>query len=193
MSDSRISGLHKLEIPARLEKLQELGWLSPEDVAMLKHGQQVLRPAVADKMVENVIGVFGLPLAIAPNFIVNGREYIVPMAVEEPSVVAAVSNAARLARPDGFSARCDDWLVAGQIHVTDIADPDASQQALQERTAELVDAANAIHPGLKKYGGGVRDLETRSILCHRPGIVGGRGLYGQMTIHQFKRIPTHEE
>ena len=137
MSDSRVSGLHKLDIPARLEKLQELGWLSSEDVAALKQGRQVLRPAVADKMVENVIGVFGLPLAIAPNFIVNGREYIVPMAVEEPSVVAAVSNAARLARPEGFSVRCDNWLVAGQIHVTDIADLEAAQVELESAKREL--------------------------------------------------------
>lgn len=163
MSDSRVSGLHKLDTPARLEKLQELGWLSPEDVAALKQGQQVLRPADADKMVENVIGVFGLPLAIAPNFVVNGREFIVPMASEEPSVVAGLSNAARLARPEGFSVRCDDWLVAGQIHVTNIADLDAARVGLEAQREGLLDAANAINPRLKKRSGGVRDIEVRTI------------------------------
>ncbi|MGI9221382.1 MAG: hydroxymethylglutaryl-CoA reductase, degradative [Woeseiaceae bacterium] len=163
MSDSRISGLHKLDIAARLDKLQETGWLSAEDVALLKQGQQVLRPFGADKMVENVIGVLGLPLAIAPNFIVNGREYVVPMAVEEPSVVAAVSNAAKLARPGGFTVHSDEWLVAGQIHVTEIIDADAALQSLIGQKQPLLDAANAVHPGLAKHGGGVRDLEFRTI------------------------------
>ena len=112
-------------------------------------------------MVENVIGVFGLPLAIAPNFVVNGREYIVTMVVEEPSVVAAVSNAAKLARPNGFTAQCDDWLLAGQVHVTDIVDADKAFAALESRRQELIDAANAVHPRLADHGGGVRDIELK--------------------------------
>jgi hydroxymethylglutaryl-CoA reductase len=163
LSDSRISGLHKLDIAARLDKLHELGWLSSADVDLLKQGQQVLRPSAANKMVENVVGVFGLPLAIAPNFIVNGRDYLVPMAVEEPSVVAAVSNAAKLARPDGFVAHCDEWLIAGQIHVTDVADIQGALQNLEDQKTQLLDAANAVHPRLAKHGGGVRDIELRTI------------------------------
>lgn len=163
VSDSRISGLHQLDIAARLDRLHEAGWLSAEDVALLKQGQQVLRPFGADRMVENVIGVLGLPLAIAPNFIVNGREYVVPMVVEEPSVVAAVSNAAKLARPDGFAVRSDEWLVAGQIHIADVVDTDAALQGLSGQKQPLLDAANAVHPGLAKHGGGVRDLEFRTV------------------------------
>ena len=163
MSDSRISGLHKLDIAARLDKLGELGWLSPADILLLKQGQQVLQPTVADKMVENVIGVYGLPLAVAPNFIVNGREYVVPMAVEEPSVLAAVSNAAKQARPEGFVAASDEWLVAGQVHITDIEDTDAALANLAANKAELLAAANAVHPRLTKYGGGVREIEFRPI------------------------------
>lgn len=163
MSDARISGLHKLDIAARLDKLHELGWLSSADVDLLKQGQQVLRPSAADKMVENVIGVFGLPLAIAPNFVVNGRDYLVPMVVEEPSVVAAVSNAAKLARADGFVASCDEWLIAGQIHVTDVADIEVALQGLESDKPKLLDAANAVHPRLAKHGGGVRDIELRTI------------------------------
>jgi hydroxymethylglutaryl-CoA reductase len=155
--------LHKLDIAARLDKLHELGWLSSADVDLLKQGQQVLRPSAANKMVENVVGVFGLPLAIAPNFIVNGRDYLVPMAVEEPSVVAAVSNAAKLARPDGFVAHCDEWLIAGQIHVTDVADIQGALQNLEDQKTQLLDAANAVHPRLAKHGGGVRDIELRTI------------------------------
>ena len=163
MSDARISGLHKLDIAARLDKLHELGWLSSADVDLLKQGQQVLRPSAADKMVENVIGVFGLPLAIAPNFVVNGRDYLVPMVVEEPSVVAAVSNAAKLARPEGFKVHCDEWLIAGQIHVTDVADIEVALQGLESDKPKLLDAANAVHPRLAKHGGGVRDIELRTI------------------------------
>lgn len=163
MSDSRISGLHKLDIAARLDKLHELGWLSSADVDLLKQGQQVLRPSAANKMVENVVGVFGLPLAIAPNFIVNGRDYLVPMAVEEPSVVAAVSNAAKLARPDGFETHCDEWLIAGQIHVTDVADIQGALQSLEDKKTQLLAAANAVHPRLARHGGGVRDIELRTV------------------------------
>ncbi len=163
MSDSRISGLHKLDIAARLDELGRLGWLTPTDVEMLKQGRQVLRTAAADKMIENVIGVFGLPLAIAPNFIVNGRDYIVPMVVEEPSVVAAVSNAAKQARPAGFTTQCDDWLVAGQVHVTGMADSETARASLENCRQQLIDEANSVHPGLAKYGGGVRDIELRSL------------------------------
>ena len=158
MSDSRISGLHKLNVSERLDKLHELGWLTSADVALLKRGELLLRPAVADRMVENAIGVFGLPLAMAPNFVVNGREYVVPMVVEEPSVVAALSNAAKQARPEGFTASSDEWLVAGQVHVTELADTAAAVAHLVACKQELLDAANAVHPRLANHGGGVRDL-----------------------------------
>ena len=163
MNDSRISGLHKLDVAARLDELGRLGWLSPTDVELLKQGRQVLQTAAADKMVENVIGVFGLPLAIAPNFVVNGRDYIVPMVVEEPSVVAALSNAAKLARPEGFTAQCDDWLLAGQVHVTDMVDADIAFSALESCRRELIDAAGAVHPRLAEHGGGVRDIEFNAL------------------------------
>jgi hydroxymethylglutaryl-CoA reductase len=164
VSDSRISGLHKLDVSARLDELGRLGWLSSIDVELLKQGQQVLRIAAADQMVENVIGVFGLPLAVAPNFIVNGRDYIVPMVVEEPSVVAALSNAAKLARPEGFTAICDDWLLAGQVYVTGVIDVGNALAELESCRQNLLDQANAVHPGLAKYGGGVRDIEFRDLV-----------------------------
>ena len=163
MSNSRISGLHKLGVAARLDSLAESGWLDAADVELLKNGQQVLRAAVADKMVENVIGVFGLPLAIAPNFIVNGREYIVPMVVEEPSVVAALSNAARQSRPAGFSAHVDEWLVAGQVYAVGVTDHESAIAALQSHKAELLEQANSVHPRLRDYGDGVVDLRIESL------------------------------
>ena len=105
MSDSRISGLYRLSVTERIDALQQQGWLAAGDAELLRQGRQVLAPAVADNIIENVVGVFGLPFAIAPNFVVNDRGYIVPMVVEEPSVVAATSNAARLAlNSGGFEA-----------------------------------------------------------------------------------------
>ena len=163
MNDSRISGLHELTIAERIDELGRQGWLTLADVELLKQGRQVLSRAAADRMVENVVGSFGLPLAIAPNFVVNGRDYIVPMVVEEPSVVAAVSGAAKLARPEGFVAHCQEWLLAGQVHVTGIADAAAATDKLQQCKQELIDSANDVHPGLARHGGGARDVEVRAL------------------------------
>ncbi|MGI9271138.1 MAG: hydroxymethylglutaryl-CoA reductase, degradative [Woeseiaceae bacterium] len=163
MSNSRIGGLHKLSIVERVEALGQRGWLSDSDVELLKSGRHVLLPATADRMVENVVAAFGLPLAIAPNFIVNGHHYIVPMVVEEPSVVAAVSAAAKLACPDGFAAHSDESLIAGQIHVTDLADAERAVADLRRCEEEILELANAVHPGLARHGGGVRELEIRTI------------------------------
>ena len=157
MRESRISGLHRLAVPERIVELQRLGWLSETDAGLLARGNHVLAAASADKMIENVVGVFGLPFAIAPNFAVNGRDYIVPMVVEEPSVVAAVSYAARLARKTGgVSADCAESLLAGQVHVTDISDVEAALSALGAAQDELLAAANAVHPRLVERGGPIR-------------------------------------
>ncbi|MDH4004313.1 MAG: hydroxymethylglutaryl-CoA reductase, partial [Gammaproteobacteria bacterium] len=123
MNDSQISGLYRLDIGRRIDRLAERGLLSPADAAALREGRHVLLPPQADKVIENVIGVFGLPFAIAPNFIVNGIDRLAPMVVEEPSIVAGLSFAAALARRSGgFHAHCDESLLAGQVHLTDIAD-----------------------------------------------------------------------
>ncbi len=164
MSKSRISGLHELTVVERISELDRLGWLSSVDAELLKQGRHVLLPAAADTMIENVIGTFGLPLGIAPNFVVNGHDYIVPMVVEEPSVVAAVSGAAKLARSSGgFETVSDESLLAGQVHVTSIADTNAAIAVLEKHRPELIKLANNIHPGLVERGGGVREVEIRSL------------------------------
>ncbi len=164
MKDSRISGLYKLSVPKRIEALQHGGWLSAGDAARLRDGRQVLSSVAADKIIENVVGVFGLPFAIAPNFRVNGRDSIVPLVVEEPSIVAALSGAARLARKaGGFHASCDESLLAGQIHVSNIADVDKALAALQSETSALLESANAVHPRLLDRGGGARGIEFRRL------------------------------
>jgi len=164
MSNSRLSGLYKLSVSERISKLEELGWLTFDAARDLRAGRQVISAIAADKIIENVVGVFGLPLAIAPNFIVNESECIVPLVVEEPSIVAALSNAAALARPTGgFSATLSESLLAGQIHVVGVANVDAAISLLRDAADELVSAANDVHPRLQARGGGVRDIEFRAL------------------------------
>ena len=164
MNDSRIAGLYKLDVAERIEALRKHGWLSRADADRLRDGRQVLSSVAADKIIENVVGVFGLPFSIAPNFQVNDRDHMVPLVVEEPSIVAALSGAARLARMSGgFLASCDESLLVGQVHVTGVANPDAAMQVLQAEKPALLDVANDVHPRLSARGGGVRDLEVRRL------------------------------
>ena len=164
MSDSRISGLYKLGVVERIARLEELGWLSVDAARELRAGRQVISALAADNIIENVVGVFGLPLAIAPNFVVNERDCIVPLVVEEPSIVAALSGAAALARnTGGFSATLAESLLTGQVHVVNIADVDVAIASLTESAAELIELADNVHPRLKSRGGGVRDIEFRSL------------------------------
>ena len=125
MSDSRISGLYKLSVTERINRLRDLGWLSAADAACLRGGYHVLSAQAADHMIENAVGVFGMPFAVAPNFVINGRECLVPLVVEEPSIVAGLSSAAALARSQGgFEVENDGSLLIGQVHVTGVADAD---------------------------------------------------------------------
>jgi len=115
-------------------------------------------------MIENVVGVMPLPLGIATNFRINGTDYLVPMAIEEPSVVAAASNAAKVARAsDGFFAQTTDPVMIGQVQILAIPDPAAARLRILDRKAELLSAANAKDPVLVKFGGGAKDLEVRIV------------------------------
>ena len=164
MTSSRISGLHRLDIGERIDELQGRGWLAEADAVALRHGRCVLSPSAADKIIENVIATFGLPFAIAPNFVVNGRAYVVPLVVEEPSVVAALSNAARLAlNSGGFEVECEESLLAGQVHLANIADVEEAKLKIVAAKNELLDSANAVHPNLVARGGGARDLELHEL------------------------------
>lgn len=164
MKSTRITGLHLLDVSGRIGELERLGWLSAADAELLRLGRHLQTSARADRVVENVVGVFGLPFAIAPNFIVNGRDTLVPMVVEEPSIVAGTSNAARLARTTGgFVSECPESLLAGQVHVTDVLDIDAAIASVRETKAQLLAEADAVHPRLAGRGGGVRDIEFRPL------------------------------
>jgi hydroxymethylglutaryl-CoA reductase len=161
LKSSRIAGLHRMSIAGRIDALAERGWLDAVAASRLRGAAEPLEPGIADRMIENVIGVFGLPLAVAPNFTINGRDFIVPMVVEEPSVVAGVSNAARLARAGGgFTASSTDPVLIGQIQLVDLPDPDAAMQALNAAGEELVLRANELEPALVERGGGAIGVET---------------------------------
>lgn len=156
----RLDGLDRDQRLARLSLHGGLGW---PDIAELA-GDQPLGFEAADQMIENAIGVLGLPLGVGLNVQINGRDYVVPMAVEEPSVVAAASRSARTIREaGGFEADADPSIMIGQIHLLGVADLPAAAARIRAARAELMEAADAVHPNLVRRGGGARDIEVRAI------------------------------
>jgi len=158
---SRIPGFYKLDISERLDVLSAR--LTEKEIALLRSGTG-LTPAAAEHMIENVISVHPLPLGLALNFIVNGREILVPMAVEEPSVVAGASFMAKLARlGGGFVAEVDPPLMIGQMQILDIVEWEAARKTLLDHREELLAEVEDLDPLLKQLGGGPRDIQIRTI------------------------------
>lgn len=154
---------YQLTIAERLARLKADGSLSDDDIQALS-GSPGLTPEQADHMIENVVGTFALPLGIAQHFLVNGQEVLVPMVVEEPSVVAAASFMARLARSGGgFTASATDPEMTGQIQILDIDDIDRAVRDLEKAKDELLEKAAQADPLLVKLGGGPRDIILRKI------------------------------
>jgi hydroxymethylglutaryl-CoA reductase len=160
---SRISGFYRKSIEERVAIAAEKVDLTSEEVALLKSGGG-LTLDTADRMIENVVGTIAFPLGLAVNFRINGRDRLVPMAIEEPSVVAAASNMARLMREgDGVKASCTDPVMIGQIQVLDVPDIEAAKKAVTEAKEELMELANQQDPVLVRFGGGARDIQIREI------------------------------
>lgn len=160
---SRLPGFYRQSVEERLQQVLEAAALTEGAMEALS-GEAGLPVDGADRMIENVIGVFGLPLGVAVNFQVNGREVLVPMAIEEPSVVAGASFMAKLAREGGgFTAEVDDPIMIGQIQLLDLPDVKASRTAILERKDELLAAADEVDPVIRDLGGGARDLELRPL------------------------------
>jgi hydroxymethylglutaryl-CoA reductase len=158
---SEISGFYRLSIEARREKLREWAGLSTGELGSYELPPG-LDPALVDRMVENVVGTFPVPLGIATNFRINGRDYLVPMATEEPSVVAAASNSAKVARAaGGFRAQTTASLMIGQVQILEVADPSAARLRILAEREALLARANEKDPMLVKFGGGARDVEVR--------------------------------
>src|SRR5271157_4596685 len=161
MATSRISGFYNLTLEERRAKLADSSQLRPDNLLPFTNG---LSAEAADHMIENTIGTFVLPLGIGLNFMVNGRDVLVPMAIEEPSVVAGASFMAKLARSGGgFIATTTEPLMIGQMQVINITNLEEAKFKLYEHKAELLAEADSIDPVLKKFGGGARDLEVRII------------------------------
>jgi hydroxymethylglutaryl-CoA reductase len=163
MSSSRISAFYRLSIDERRKKLAEALDLTPAEVEALT-AADALPLDVADIMVENAVGTFALPFGVALNFRVNGRDRVVPMVVEEPSVIAAASNAALVARAGGgFAAEADPGAMIGQIQLVDVPDPGAAVERIGAARARLLAAAEELTPGLCRRGAGPRDVEVRLV------------------------------
>jgi len=162
-SGSRIPGFYNFNLEERLVEIARRGDLSAGDIAILK-GDTSLTLDQADHMIENVVGLFSLPLGIALNFVVNSREVLVPMAVEEPSVVAGASFMAKLVRAGGgFIADSTAPEMIAQIQVLDVPDLDSACKKVLEGKDRLLSESAQVDPLLIKLGGGPRDLEVRII------------------------------
>jgi hydroxymethylglutaryl-CoA reductase len=156
-----MSGFHRLPPDERLARVAEASGLSPAELRALC-GREGLELELADSLVENAIGTFALPLGVGLHLQVNGRDHLVPMAVEEPSVVAAVSFASKLVREaGGFTASADAPLLAAQIQLASYGEPEAARAKILARKAELLALADSFHPALVARGGGAREVEVR--------------------------------
>ena len=161
VNDSRIPGFYRLAQSDRTREITTRFGLSEADISALTSGDG-LDFDRADKMVENCIGVFGLPIGLGLNFRINERDYAIPMVVEEPSVVAAVSNMAKVVRPHGgFTADADPGIMIAQVQVTDVADHEVASQAIREAEAQLLALANSKNPNMVSRGGGAQGIEIR--------------------------------
>jgi hydroxymethylglutaryl-CoA reductase len=158
---SRLPGFYDLSVAERADTVARWAELTDEESAILEEG---LSSAQADQMIENVVGTHSLPLGIAANFLINGCNYLIPMAIEEPSVVAGASFAARLVRQGGgFSTGSTEPLMIAQMQVVDVADPWAARFDLLAAKQRLLDLADETDPLIVSLGGGARDLEVRVI------------------------------
>ena len=159
---SRIPEFRHLSLADRRRELAVRADLSSDDLALLDTGG--IAAADAARMIENVVGIYALPLGVALNFQINQRDYLVPMAVEEPSVVAAASYAARMVRAGGgFSATADPPVMIAQIELRDVADPAAARARISAARAEILALADSCQAVLVSVGGGARDLEVRQV------------------------------
>lgn len=171
MPSSNISGFYKLSVEERRQILKKAGNLTEEEMSLLNN-MGGLGESAADHMIENVVSIMEVPIGVATNFLINGKDYLVPMAIEEPSVVAAASNAARMARVrGGFHSVSTDPIMIGQIELTGVADPFGAKFRILQRKQELLDLANSQDPILVKVGGGAKDIEVRVIDEREPMVV----------------------
>ena len=160
---SQISGFYKLTPEERIQHVKEFADLTDQEVEILQ-STGALDMELADRMIENVVGTFPLPLGIAMNFLINKKDYLIPMAIEEPSVVAAATYAAKMAREKGgFFTSSTDPIMIGQIQAVDIKDPFAAKMKILSAKKEILQKADDQDPMLVSVGGGAKDLHVKVI------------------------------
>jgi len=160
---SLVSGFYKLSPKERLQFVREFAGLSDEEATLLQNTGS-LPLDLADRMIENVVGAIPIPLGIAVNFLINKRDYLIPMAIEEPSVVAAASYAAKMARNGGgFYTSSTPPIMIGQIQAVDVKDPYAAKMRVLQAKEEILKKANDQDPVLVSVGGGAKDLDAKII------------------------------
>jgi hydroxymethylglutaryl-CoA reductase len=173
---SRLPGFYRLSVEQRLAFLARTFHFTNEQIAQLRDGS-ALRVEHAVNMVENTIGVFGLPLGIGLNFIVDEREHLVPMAIEEASIIAAASKGALIIRNGGgFTTSVDEPIMIGQVQVLDLPDIDKASECVRARKNEILDRVNEADPRMSLRGGGAFDIETRLV-------EGGSGVGRMLVVH----------
>jgi len=160
---SELSGFYKLTPKERGQIVREFASLTDEEVEILQSTGS-LKMELADRIIENVVGAIAIPLGIAVNFLINGRDYLIPMAIEEPSVVAAASYAAKMARSKGgFFTSSTEPLMIGQIQAVGISHPFGARMAVLAAKNEIIKKANEQDPMLVSVGGGAKDLDVKVI------------------------------
>ena len=162
-----VQGFHRLTQQERLSRVQELCELTSEDVKILS-GEIPLSPGVAEHLIENVIGYFPIPMGVATNFSIDGRDLLIPMAVEETSIIAAASATAKwVSREGSIRTYAKGSLIIGQVQLPQVKNVKHARRVLHEKRELLIGLANACIPGLVNRGGGVRDIAIREV--PRPG------------------------
>jgi hydroxymethylglutaryl-CoA reductase len=160
---SELSGFYKLPVADRVQLLKEFAGLTEEEASLLQK-PGALGFDVANRMVENLVGIMPVPLGVAMNFLINGKDVVVPMAIEEPSVIAAASNAAKMSRlKGGFNATSTDPIMIGQIQIVGVQNAHGARFEILAHKAEILKHANEQDPVLVSLGGGALDLEVRII------------------------------
>ena len=162
---SRIPGFYKMATTQRLEVLSDVVGCTPREKEVLNGTNGGGLPLhTADRMVENVVGIFSLPMGIGMNLKIDGEDRLVPMVVEEPSVVAGLSHGAKLLRTgEGIRTEAAAPIMIGQIQVLDVPDLDTARKRIQKETRNLIDFANSLDPALVEAGGGAKDIEIRQL------------------------------
>ena len=166
---SKISGFYKLPIEKRIDIISDFTDLSDEERNQL---EKSIEPSLTDRMIENVIGSFEIPLGIAMNFTINGKDMLIPMATEESSVVAAASNAAKIARiHGGFKTEITDPIMIGQIQILGIKDVPLAAKTIIEKKNDILKVANAQDKILVDLGGGAKDIEVRILETNKEEMI----------------------